>query len=609
MIQFDKLHAEGFGSVHNPMTFQLDLGMTLSVIRGNVGSGKTSIPAILYYTLYGKHLKEKASVETWPELRLESYRGTKTHIEYYIDGVKHEVIRCSSFKGKISVGNKKKVQGSNNLFYLIDGELATDKKGKNPTQELIEKNLGYSAELFKNSIVFGQKMKRIIEESGPAKKKVFEEAFEVGFIEEAKDNTIAEKTKLQQSIQTIKTDIEKIEDKLDNKNDSLEAALDLEENFENNKSKRVKEIEEDLKEVKTEIKEFKLENATVSKNNDISNSISKLSKEIQEAKNKNTYIENCNKIIADNDYEIIEQKKVIKKKPKLCPSCEQPLSDKGYKAMVNSAKKSIETLVAETKKLEKNLKGLKVIDLKPLEVKLDKFKQQKAIQESKELEIEKNKTKLLKLKEKKDKLEKKLKEAEKETIKVKSPIYKKQIKNLEIKHKKLNKELSSLQKSLEIKEWLINDPLSNNGLKAYMFDNLMSKVNDRLDDYAKILGFQVEFGIDLASHRKDFYQAIMKDDIVIPYEDLSGGQKQLVDTSIAFAIHDVISDLRPVNIMFLDEPFESLGNDEIEIVADLVQEKARDKSLFLITHHQSFNPINVNDITVELDENKHTVIS
>ena len=71
----------------------------------------------------------------------------------------------------------------------------------------------------------------------------------------------------------------------------------------------------------------------------------------------------------------------------------------------------------------------------------------------------------------------------------------------------------------------------------------------------------------------------------------------------------VISDLRPVNIMFLDEPFESLGNDEIEIVADLVQEKARDKSLFLITHHQSFNPINVNDITVELDENKHTIIS
>lgn len=608
MIQFDKLYAEGFGSVHNPMTFQLDLGMTLSVIRGNVGSGKTSIPAILYYTLYGKHLKEKASVETWPELRLESYRGTKTHVEYYIDDVKHEVIRCSSFKGKISVGNKKKVQGSNNLFYLINGELATDKKGKNPTQELIEKNLGYSAELFKNSIVFGQKMKRIIEESGPAKKKVFEEAFEVGFIEEAKDNTIAERTKLQQSIQLIKSDIEKIEDKLDNKNDSLDSALDLEENFEKNKSKRVKEITDDLKEIKSEIKDFKLENATVS-NNDFKEQINKLTTEISNAKNKNTYIENCNKIITDNDSEIIEQKKIINKKPKLCPSCEQPLSDKGYKAMVNSAKKTLQTLEAETKKLEKNINGLKIIDLKTLEDKLDKLKQQKAVNDSKVLEAEKNKTKLEKLKAKKAKLEDNLEDVKSEKIKVKSPVYKKQIKNLEKKHKTLNKELSALQKSLEIKEWLINDPLSNNGLKAYMFDNLMSKVNDRLDDYAKILGFQVEFGIDLESHRKDFYQAIMRDDIVIPYEDLSGGQKQLVDTSIAFAIHDVISDLRPVNIMFLDEPFESLGNDEIEIVADLVQEKARDKSLFLITHHQSFNPINVNDITVELDENKHTIIS
>lgn len=608
MIQFDKLHAEGFGSVHNPMTFQLDLGMTLSVIRGNVGSGKTSIPAILYYTLYGKHLKEKASVETWPELRLESYRGTKTHVEYYIDDVKHEVIRCSSFKGKISVGNKKKVQGSNNLFYLINGELATDKKGKNPTQELIEKNLGYSAELFKNSIVFGQKMKRIIEESGPAKKKVFEEAFEVGFIEEAKDNTIAERTKLQQSIQLIKSDIEKIEDKLDNKNDSLDSALDLEENFEKNKSKRIKEITEDLKEIKSEIKDFKLENATVS-NNDFKEQINKLTNEISKAKTHNTNITSTKEEIEEAKEDISKHNNTLKKKPKLCPSCEQPLSDKGYKSMVASAKAAIGILDSNIKVLEKNIKGLKIIDLKTLEDKLDKLKQQKAVNDSKVLEAEKNKTKLEKLKAKKAKLENNLEEVKSEKIKIKSPVYKKQIKNLEKKHKTLNKELSALQKSLEIKEWLINDPLSNNGLKAYMFDNLMSKVNDRLDDYAKILGFQVEFGIDLESHRKDFYQAIMRDDIVIPYEDLSGGQKQLVDTSIAFAIHDVISDLRPVNIMFLDEPFESLGNDEIEIVADLVQEKARDKSLFLITHHQSFNPINVNDITVELDENKHTIIS
>ena len=90
---------------------------------------------------------------------------------------------------------------------------------------------------------------------------------------------------------------------------------------------------------------------------------------------------------------------------------------------------------------------------------------------------------------------------------------------------------------------------------------------------------------------------------------LSGGQKQLVDTSVAFAIHDVISEIRPTNIMFMDEPFESLGLNEIEIVSELVQEKAKNKSLFLITHHPSFNPMNTNDIIVSLDENGNTNIS
>lgn len=608
MINFKEIEIEGFGSIVKPTKFTLDLGNTLSVIRGDVGSGKTSIPAALCWALFGKHIKEKASIETWEEIKPINYRGTKVVVTFEKDGINYSVIRCKSFKGKITVGKNTKTNGSSNLFFLIGGELENESKGKVNTQENIEKVLGYSFDLFKNSIVFGQKMKRIIEESGPNKKKVFEEAFEVGFIEEAKSNTIAEKDKLQNTVNTLTSEIDKLQDKIDNKDELLENALENEKNFETNKQKRLKDIEDDLQEVIKDLKHYNKQNNDYKFDKSLQSKIDNNLKELQNAKKNNQYIIELEKEIYEIQLDISKHEKVINKKPKLCPSCNQPLSDKGYKSMVASAKAAIDILKGNKTDISKQLLKLKTINILPIENELENLKRKQILQNNNKAEVERVKTKLSSLTVKKNKLESEIKLVKKETIKVKSKVYRKQIKRFEKKLKKLKKENESLVKSLEIKQWLINDPLSNNGLKAYMFDNLLSKVNDRLDDYSKILGFQVEFGIDLETHRKDFYQAIMKEGIIIPYEDLSGGQKQLVDTSVAFAIHDVISELRPTNIMFMDEPFESLGVNEIEVVAELVQEKSKDKSLFLITHHQSFNPINVNEISVRLDENKNTII-
>lgn len=608
MINFIDVEIEGFGSIVKPTKFELDLGNTLSIIRGDVGSGKTSVPSALCWALFGKHLKEKASVETWEELKPENYRGTKVIVNFEKDGVNHSVIRCKSFKGKVTVGKNLKTNGSSNLFFLIDGEIENNAKGKVNTQESIEKILGYSFDLFKNSIVFGQKMKRIIEESGPNKKKVFEEAFEVGFIEEAKTNTNTEKDKLQSAINNLTTEIDKLNDKIDNKEELLQSAIDNEDNFEKRKKQRLKELADNLKEVEDDLKHYNNVKKETAFDNTLNDKITAKIKELSKAKTNNQTILDLEAEIEDCKSDIKKHNKVINEKPKLCPSCNQPLSDKGYKSMVASAKAAIQIIEGTKEEASKELSKLKTINITKIESELENLKKKQILQNNNNQEVSRNNEKLKTLTVKKTKIDSEIKSLKNETIKIKSNVYKKQIKRLTLKLKKLNKQYDLLVKDLEVKQWLINDPLSNNGLKAYMFDNLLNKVNDRLDDYSKILGFQVEFGIDLDTHRKDFYQAIMKEGIIIPYEDLSGGQKQLVDTSVAFAIHDVISELRPTNIMFMDEPFESLGVNEIEVVAELVQEKAKDKSLFLITHHQSFNPINVNEISVRLDENKNTII-
>lgn len=608
MINFIDVEIEGFGSIVKPIKFQLDLGNTLSIIRGDVGSGKTSVPSALCWALFGKHLKEKASIETWDELRPDNFRGTKVIVNFEKNGVQYSVIRCKSFKGKITVGKNLKTNGSSNLFFLVDGELEKDSKGKVNTQETIEKVIGYSFDLFKNSIVFGQKMKRIIEETGPNKKKVFEEAFEVGFIEEAKSNVVTEKDKIQLAINDLTSEIDKINDKIDNKEELLQSALDNENNFEKRQKQRLKELNENLSEIEEDLKHYSKASKELEYDAKLDTKVNDKLKELKDAKARNQTILDLESEIEDCDNEISKHNKIINQKPKLCPSCNQPLSDKGYKSMVASAKAAIKIIEGTKEEASKELSKLKTINITKIETELENLKKKQILQNNNKSENQRNKQKIETLTVKKGKTKKDIELLKNETIKIKSKVYQKQITKLKSKLRKINKQYDLLIKDLEVKQWLINDPLSNNGLKAYMFDNLLNKVNDRLDDYAKILGFQVEFGIDLETHRKDFYQAIMKEGIIIPYEDLSGGQKQLVDTSVAFAIHDVISELRPTNIMFMDEPFESLGVNEIEVVAELVQEKAKDKSLFLITHHQSFNPINVNEISVSLDENKNTII-
>ena len=52
---------------------------------------------------------------------------------------------------------------------------------------------------------------------------------------------------------------------------------------------------------------------------------------------------------------------------------------------------------------------------------------------------------------------------------------------------------------LENYNWLINDPLGNNGIKAYLFDSSLDMLNRTLDKYSQVLGFRIEFNIDLGT--------------------------------------------------------------------------------------------------------------
>jgi len=605
MVVFKELQAEGFGSLIDKMAFILDQP-GLNIIRGKVGAGKTSIPSVLCWTLFGSTLKEKSSVNTWEELRTDTYAGTMASVIFEKEGSHYRITRCLNYKKKIKIGDKK-MQGANNLLIYKDGEL-DGTRNKSEKQTLIEDLIGYSFDLFKSSVVFGQKMKKIIEETGPQKKKVFEEAFDVGFVNEAKDLEKDELEKLISARETLDNQVDKLITEADSKEDLYNDALENELNFDKDKKDGLKGIREDIKEHTKEISLIIDMVDVVGNTKSLEDKIITLEDKQEKLIANNYKHDKLRDKVERWDKQIIDKQKILDSKARICPECGQDMDKKHRVERNKRLKAEIKELnlkvVAENggmlkhQKKDTNSIKIKVKETREkLKIKEDKISQAKAYKKR----LPRLEEKLSILNENKDKLEAK-------ELKIKSTKYKQQLKKLDKQIDTLKIDMDEINQEIQIKEWLIKDPLSSNGLKAYMFDSLMAKVNIALEEYSRILGFQVEFGIDLDTHRKDFYQAILYNGIVVPYEDLSGGQKQLVDTSVAFAIHDVVREVRPTNILFMDEPFESLGVDEIETIEELVETKSRDKCLFLMTHHESFNPRNTNDILVERDEKGQTQI-
>lgn len=93
----------------------------------------------------------------------------------------------------------------------------------------------------------------------------------------------------------------------------------------------------------------------------------------------------------------------------------------------------------------------------------------------------------------------------------------------------------------------------------------------------------------MESSNKTLNAIVIKGEDIVMYNDLSGGQTQLVDLAIAFSIHDIVSNKVECNVLLMDEVFENLDKENIQIVNELISLKTKDKAVHLMTHNEQFN--------------------
>jgi DNA repair exonuclease SbcCD ATPase subunit len=203
MIIIGSIHIIGFGSIKEVKLEFNNEGMY--IIKGKNGAGKTTIFSALFWCLFGETLKPKSTITTWETHQWEDYPGTMVNVRLGKGAELINITRCLDYKEKIYGG-----KGANRL--IVEKNLKVlDIKDKRDIQKEIESIMGMSSTLFKSSIIFGQKMKRLIEDTGGDKKKILEEAFNVNFINEAIKNVENDSRKIKDTYSEAEVKFIKLE--------------------------------------------------------------------------------------------------------------------------------------------------------------------------------------------------------------------------------------------------------------------------------------------------------------------------------------------------------------------------------------------------------------
>lgn len=561
MIQFGNIIIEGFCSIPY---LELNLGSKgITVIRGATGEGKTTILSALVWGAYGKNLKGKSDVNTWEKYRPKNYNGTKVEIYFGKDGKTHKITRCLKYKGEVN-GAK----GKDRLIYEIDA-VEVSEKNRGEIQALINADLGMSYSLFMNSILFGQGMKRLIQESSSDQKDLFEEIFELEYISKARDiakgyytEALREYNEISQKYSSSKEKKQSIQRMLDDlKKQANHVKNDL--------SSRVKVLEKKLSLLAKAKKENELKETVTYKNH--------IEQRIQEAR--------------DNQKELLNKINDAKKKTRV--SLEEFIGVIIKLLKRGDIKNSLKRLM-EVKKAFGDIERLqdkcsKLADkISNYRDKLEELRDQEYEANKVQRDIDSTHVEIKKL------LSEKRAGVNLGLIKK----YKTQLSTISDKLQSIESEMEEKRAKVDNYKWVMDDPLGNRGIKAFLFESSLDILNETLESYSEVLGFSILFYVDIQGVKKDFNTQIIMDGIEVFYEELSGGQKTLVNIAMAFAMNEVMTKAKGINIAFLDEVFENLSSEYVDLVIGLIRKIYKDKTLYLISHQESLPIPNARVLTV-----------
>lgn len=584
------------------------------------GSGKSSIPEILVYGLFGQTIKSPKKISTKDVINQSTGKGLS--VEIYWDDYKVE---------------RKRKPDSLRLWKGSD-ELTLG--GMPATQNLIEEIIGLNYETFVNVVVFTDDNTSSFLECNAAEKRSIVE----NLLSLEKYKTYHENAKFlhKQHISEMKliaVEITGVENSLQSESRTKQS---LESNIKIWKQNKVKEINnlgieiencnKELKELETSEDFVEYEKAQdqirkltnlieqaqpkVSSLSDVIDSINKQIEELNKVKNdKNTEKHNFN---LERNTIISEIKKISEVLEKLnnlepgviCNHCYGEIKPENYeqlkkehqkigselKSKFDLTTKSFKSIESEIEILDSSLKtekdssAKKKLELTDIQDKITKARQ--AIEKLSRIKMPDNSTKISGLKEKVKILEKSLNEKKGELDK-ETP-YDSMLLASDQKIIDLQNELNSKNEKYDACKKLENYfefwkiAFGDNGIRKFVLDEIIPSLNDNLNYWLQFL-IDGKLKIEFDNMLEEKITKFPNDGKPLVYHILSNGQRRRINLALAqaFAHIESLNTGKSPSLVFLDEVSSNIDPVGVECIYAMICELSKTKQVFVTTHDQN----------------------
>jgi DNA repair protein SbcC/Rad50 len=615
MILLQELHLDGFLSYDKAQISLNDAGITY--IKGETGSGKSSILEAVAYLLYGKTLRKKDTVSDLVNKVLDN--GYDISLYYNVDG---DVCTVREVRGR----------KQNDLWFTVNGE---DHRGKTTTEtrKNILEHLKLSFEEFKSIAFLGQRQSQLLVDGTNAERAgllvdIFNLQKYDQYIQSCdtfiKDVT-ADKEKALETLGAIKEeitsltkhlasaesvdvcedvsfdeDIRRTEEHLEKlqaaEKDVIKKVADLQSKIDHNA--KVDKVKKDIEALKIKVEKFKI----TEKLEDIDSQYNTLVKEAAQldltVKNLGAEvrkIESLSNICPVSNNECPVNIPVSLKDQRMsatCMSLNLNTEKKEQAEYLRDHTLQIKKQITEKNKLEKEIKD-KESSCHFYTITEDVEKHKENAEKVKE-KIESVKDKLKNLREEKSKIDKAI-AAREQRIAMQE--------KLDLLLKEKQDDITKLEKSIEKcsiqQEYGLVAHTVFKELKFYKIDLVLELLNKNTNEVLqRIAGeYKVHYSSRKASanKKKTFDQLnliVYNGSVELPVGMLSGGQTTLISLATMLGIIKTSFQMsnKKINNIFLDEPFNTLSSILNPVFEEIVSlSKELEVGVKIISHRELNN--------------------
>lgn len=636
VISVSALQMEGFRSYRDRTTLRFnDSG--LHVISGENGEGKSTIINAFVWVLYGVNIHGK-SIATWPYCRTPDWIGTRVSVELRTGDFKYRIYRHLKYKGEThGVVGEDKLMVFRKEKGLDDWEMETAYLYKKDQQQFINGLLGVDSNTFLQSIVFGQRLQRLMSTKDKDKRELFDTLFDLSFLEEAKVRTLDaynrysrlvgdSKAKLSTHMAELAVYEKQYEEDqltLNNFKEQRRQRLELLKTRYTEAKDRLRGLKEEeakMRDVVASIEDGKQEATAMDAIEALRNTRQDLREKVQDISSR----------IADYGREAARIKTTISELEQqyelvdvVCPTCGGPLKEENIIQVQQGIMEKIERHNQSVQALNE-----KRADFKPA---LDEYQDRLEAVES-ELSVamesyesdKKSRQDGKSLLAKYNDLKSDVRVTEAEIISIHKqhadekgrPLPNSNIERIRTALAEVKSAIEETQATLLKQEdllrrveWWNKKGFGSGGLKAYVFSAMLSTFNRYVEKYAVHFGYSIKFWVDMKKANKPFVTSIYSNGHELDYDDLSGGQKQRVDICTAFALHDMVSHKTRVRLLLLDEVTESLDVAGQQMIFDLLRVKSETSGVYVLNHSVFVDMTNVERIEIRGGKSGASVIS